>query len=229
MNENRHPFAAVKACVFDAYGTLFDVHSAVAVYREKIGPQAEAVSAVWRQKQLEYTWLRSLMGTHVDFWHITGDALNYTLAKYPEVNQDLRDPLLQAYLHLSPYPEVPETLQRLKALGFQMAILSNGSPRMLQAAVASAQLVDVFDALLSVEQVQVFKPDKRVYQLACDQCGLEPHEVCFLSSNAWDVAGAAHFGFTVVWINRLGQPPECLPGEPTAMIQTLDQLPAYFA
>lgn len=229
MSEQSNPFAAVKACAFDAYGTLFDVHSAIGACQERVGPHADVFSAIWRQKQLEYTWLRSLMGVHVDFWHVTGDALDYALAKYPDVNPELRAPLMQAYLHLAPYPEVPGTLRQLKALGLRVAILSNGSPRMLQAAVESADLVDVFDQLMSVELVQTFKPDKRVYQLACDRFGLQAHEICFLSSNAWDVAGAAHCGLTVVWLNRFGQPPERLPGKPAAEIQMLDQLTAFFA
>jgi 2-haloacid dehalogenase len=228
MSGQFNPFATVKACVFDAYGTLFDVHSAVRAYQQRVGAHADAFSATWRQKQLEYTWLRSLMGVHVDFWQVTGDALDYALAKYPAVDPALRAPLMQAYLHVSPYPEVPGTLRQLKALGLRVAILSNGSPRMLHAAVENAGLREVFDQVLSVESVQTFKPDKRVYHLACDQLELRAHEICFLSSNAWDAAGAAHCGMTVVWLNRFGQPPERLPGTPAAVIDTLDQLLAFF-
>jgi 2-haloacid dehalogenase len=215
----------IKACVFDAYGTLFDVHSAVGVHRAALGPKADAVSATWRDKQLQYTWLRSLMDAHTEFWSVTGDALDFALEAHGIDDSALRDALMQAYLELNAYPEVGETLRGLKDAGFQLAILSNGSPDMLAAAVGNAGLGSLFDAVLSVEDVGIFKPDRRVYQLACDRLGVTPSEITFLSSNAWDVRGAANFGFQVVWINRFSQPADRLPGEPKGMIQSLDQLP----
>ncbi|MEQ8604389.1 MAG: haloacid dehalogenase type II [Marivibrio sp.] len=215
------------ACVFDAYGTLFDVHAAVGAVKAEIGPEAERLSQIWRQKQLEYTWLRSLMHSHADFWRLTADGLDYAMEATGLIDRaDLRAKLLDLYLRLDCYGEVPATLDRLKASGLATAILSNGAPEMLESAVANAGLADRLDAVLSVEEIGIFKPDPRVYQLACDRLGAEADRICFLSSNAWDVAGAAHFGFQVVWINRFGQPRERLPGAPKAVIETLDELPA---
>ena len=221
-----HPsFANAKACVFDAYGTLFDVHSAVGHGGAALGGNANAVSNLWRQKQLEYTWLRSLMQAHVDFWQVTGDALDYALISHGVDDSELRDRLMDLYLRLDAYPEVPTTLARLQAAGLKTAILSNGSPQMLDAAVGSAGIAQSLDAVLSVESVGIYKPDSRVYQLAVDQLGVSVDEVCFLSSNAWDAAGAAHFGFTVAWINRFDKLMDRLPDEPAAEIRRLDELP----
>jgi len=215
----------IAACVFDAYGTLFDVHSAVGALRPRLEPKADAVSATWRDKQVQYTWLRSLMGRHGDFWEVTGDALDYALEQQGVDDAELREKLMQAYLKLSPYPEVPATLATLREHGLKRAILSNGSPAMLEAAVNNASLVEAFDAVLSVESVGIYKPDPRVYQLAVDQLGVERERIAFMSSNAWDAAGAASFGFRVVWINRFGQPRERLPGEPAAQLTDLAGLP----
>ena len=214
----------IKACVFDAYGTLFDVHSAVGVHRAALGDKADAVSVTWRDKQLQYTWLRSLMGAHQEFWSVTGDALDFALDAHGVADAALREALMQAYLELKPYPEVADALRGLKANGFKLAILSNGSPKMLAAAVDNAGLAALFDAVLSVEDVGIYKPDRRVYQLACDRFAVAANEITFLSSNAWDVRGAANFGFQVVWINRFSQPADRLPGEPKGMIKSLDQL-----
>ena len=216
--------SGIKACVFDAYGTLFDVHSAVGVHRAALGDKADAVSGTWRDKQLQYTWLRSLMGAHEPFWSVTGDALDYALDAHGVDDGALRDALMQAYLELKPYPEVGETLRGLKEAGFKLAILSNGSPDMLAAAVDNAGFATLFDAVLSVEDVGIYKPDRRVYQLGCDRLEVTANEITFLSSNAWDVRGAANFGFQVFWINRFGQPADRLPGEPKGMIKSLDQL-----
>lgn len=221
-----HPaFADIGACVFDAYGTLFDVHSAVGKGGSALGDKAAAVSDLWRQKQLEYTWLRSLMRVHVDFRQVTADGLDYALASHGVDDPALRDRLLALYDDLDAYPEVPATLARLKEAGLKTAILSNGAPAMLTAAVASAGLGAQLDALLSVEEVGIFKPDPRVYQLAVDRLKVAAPQICFLSSNAWDANGAAHFGFTVAWINRFRKEPERLPGEPAAVIHRLDELP----
>jgi len=215
----------VKACVFDAYGTLFDVFSVADGVRKAVGDKADAVTATWRQKQLEYSWLRSLMGAHVDFWQITREALDYALSAAGNEDAALRDELVTLYLSLSPYPEVGSVLATLKAAGVKRAILSNGAPTMLAAAVDSAGLDDLLDAVLSVEDVGVFKPAPQVYQLAVDRFGCAPEEICFMSSNAWDAAGAAHFGFRVVWVNRFGQVRERLPGRPSHEVKTLEALP----
>jgi 2-haloacid dehalogenase len=198
----------VKACVFDAYGTLFDVHSAVARHEAAVGPQAEAMSRTWRLKQLEYSWTRSLMGRHADFWDITGDALDYAMHSVEIADTDLREQLMQAYLVLDAYPEVADVLRRLRARGIRTAVLSNGSPAMLDAAIRSARLDHLLDATLSIEMVGVYKPDPRIYQLAVDALGVAASEISFQSSNVWDAAGAASFGFQVVWINRVRQPTE---------------------
>jgi 2-haloacid dehalogenase len=214
----------VAACVFDAYGTLFDVHSAVARLGARVGPQAEALSQLWRSKQLEYTWLRALMGRHADFWQVTGDALDYALAR-TGVDPAVRAPLLQAYLALDAYPEVPEVLHRLRAGGLKTAILSNGEPRMLEAGARSAGIAGLLDAILSVEEVGIFKPHPEVYQLAVDRLGVAAGSIAFQSSNAWDVHGAAAFGLRAVWINRQGAPAEHLPGAAEHELRDLSGLP----
>ncbi len=215
----------IDACVFDAYGTLFDVHSAVDGWRRELGDRADTVSALWRTKQLEYTWLRSLMGEYADFWQVTGDALGFALETHGLEDPRLRDGLMNAYLSLECYPEVPGVLAELKRSGIGTAILSNGSPDMLSAAVEGAELADDFDALLSVDAVRVYKPHASVYRLAVQHFSLDSKRICFLSSNAWDVAGAAHFGFQVVWVNRFRQVPERLPGRPRAEVESLAGLP----
>jgi 2-haloacid dehalogenase len=214
----------IEACVFDAYGTLFDVHFAVARLGARVGERADALSQLWRGKQLEYTWLRSLMGRHADFWQVTGDALDYALAR-TGVDATLREPLLQAYLAVDAYPEVPDTLQRLRAGGLKTAILSNGEPRMLRAAARSARIAELLDAILSVEEVGIFKPHPKVYQLALERLGVRPDQIAFQSSNAWDVSGAAAFGLRTVWINRQGLPPERLPGAAEHELRDLSGLP----
>ena len=191
-----------------------------------MGDKADAVSATWRDKQLQYSWLRSLMGAYVPFWQVTREALDYAFAMHGVENDVLAEALMGAYLELDAYPEVKSTLETLRGQGFKLAILSNGSREMLAAAVANAGLGPVFYAVLSVEAVGIFKPHASVYQLGCDSLGVTADEICFLSSNAWDVCGAANFGFQVAWINRFSQPAERLPGERKAMIKTLDELPA---
>ncbi len=223
-----HEFQNIKACVFDAYGTLFDVHSAVARHRHRLGEAAEGVAAVWRTKQLEYTWLRSLMRRHADFWQVTRDALDYALEAHDVEDEKLRDDLMQAYLHLNAYAEVSEALGRLKEQELQLSILSNGTPAMLDAAVKSSGLQDLIDPILSVEAAGVYKPEPRVYQLAVDRLGVEACEIVFLSANAWDVAGAAAFGLRTVWINRFGQRRERLPSGPEIELSSLAELPPLF-
>lgn len=204
--------SGIRACVFDAYGTLFDVHSAVGRLRDDIGPGADDLSRLWRTKQLEYTWLRALMGKHENFWQVTGDALDYALASTGINPAPVRNRLMDAYLTLDAYPEVLPMLARLKAAGLKLAILSNGEPAMLEAAVKGAAIDGVLDHVLSVESVGIFKPHPSVYQLAIDRLGVAPSAVAFQSSNAWDVNGACCFGLRPVWINRFGAPSERLPG-----------------
>lgn len=220
------PLENITACVFDAYGTLFDFNSAVAQQRARLGDQADRFSALWRTKQLEYTWLCSLMHRHADFWQITQDALDYTLDTFGIVDENLRRDLIDAYLHLDVYPDARAALAQLKRAGRQIAILSNGSPMMLRTAVTSAKIETLVDRVLSVEQVGVYKPDPRVYQLAVDELKVPANRIAFQSSNAWDAAGAANFGLRVVWINRFGQRRERLPSQPDAEIKSLSELPA---
>ena len=220
------PMEGIRACVFDAYGTLFDVHSAVGRLRPQIGAKADALSELWRTRQTEYSWLRALMGRHTDFWQITGDALDYALERTGVKPGPVREPLMRAYLKLDAYPEVPRVLRQLREAGLKLAILSNGEPRMLAAAVTGAGLGDLLDAVLSVEEVGVFKPHPSVYQLAVDRLGVRPDQISFQSSNAWDVSGAACFGLRVVWINRFDAPAERLPGRPERELSDLSGLPA---
>lgn len=221
-----HPaFADIGATVFDAYGTLFDVNSAAQRRRARLGDKADKLAEIWRLKQLQYTWLRSLMGTHADFWRVTGDALDFALAAVGIDDRALRDDLMDLYLSLEAYPEVAAMLARLKKAGLKTAILSNGSPRMLDSAVKSAGLDTLLDAVLSVEDVGIFKPHPSVYRLAVDRLGVAAPRISFQSSNAWDAVAAAQFGFKVAWCNRFGQPRERLTAEPHAEIKTLAELP----
>ena len=218
-------WADISACVFDAYGTLFDYASAAARSKDRLGADWQGLSDLWRRKQLEYTWLRSLMGRHADFWHVTAEALDYALAAYRREDPALRAFLMQQYLSLDAYPEVRGMLERLRAAGLKTAILSNGSPTMLIGAVNSAQLSNLLDAVLSVEAVGVFKPHPSVYQIAVDRLGVPAPRICFLSSNGWDAVGAAAFGFRTIWINRAKQPTEQLPAAPELVISSLAELP----
>ncbi|MGA9574490.1 MAG: haloacid dehalogenase type II, partial [Lysobacterales bacterium] len=192
----------VCACVFDAYGTLFDVNSAAEREQAALGDQWQPLAELWRSKQLQYTWLRSLSGHHTDFWQVTGDALDFAMASLDLADGSLRERLMNLYLDLDAYPEVGETLARLKAGGMQLAILSNGSPGMLSAAADNAGITPLLDAVLSVEEVGVFKPHPSVYQLAVDRLGVGPDETCFVSSNGWDAYSASAFGLRVAWCNR---------------------------
>ena len=215
-------FKSVQHAVFDAYGTLFDVHSAAYRYQSRLGEQTQALSAVWRTKQLEYTWLRSLMQRYVDFWKVTQDALDYALDSQGIDDNSLRKDLLSAYHELSCYPEVPETLIKIKQMGLGTAILSNGSPEMLKAGVVNSNLGKVMDSIISVDTIEIFKPSPIVYKLATDQLDCNSEEILFFSSNAWDVSGASIFGFKTIWVNRFAQATERLPGTPIMEINTLD-------
>jgi 2-haloacid dehalogenase len=215
----------IEACVFDAYGTLFDVNSAARSAEDSLGEKWQPLAELWRAKQLQYTWLRGLAGRHADFWQVTGDALDFAMATLQLKEPALRSRLLNLYLALSSYPEVPDTLKRLKAAGMKLAILSNGTPAMLAAAAANAGIADLLDALLSVEEVKVYKPHPAVYTLACDRLNVVPDRICFLSSNGWDAYSAKAFGFRTLWCNRFRQAPERIPETPDAEIATLAELP----
>lgn len=215
-------FGRIGACVFDAYGTLFDVHSAVGRHAERLGTEAAEISQTWRTKQLEYTWLRSLMRRYVPFAQVTADALDYALDAHGIDDAALRDDLLEAYLCLDAYPEVSAVLERLRSAGITRAILSNGDARMLERAVEAAGLSACLDAVLSVDSVGVYKPDPRVYELACTELGVEPSAVSFQSANAWDAVGAAAYGFRVVWCNRFSQAPERLSPAPDVEARDLN-------
>lgn len=222
---------AIKVCVFDAYGTLFDVGAAARIAagekgREALAAQAGALAEHWRQKQLQYTWLRAITGDHIDFWTVTQDALDWALEKTGlDGDMELRERLLALYWELRAYKEVPFVLAHLKAAGLQTAILSNGAPDMLVGAVESAGIESYLDAVLSVEDVGVFKPDTKVYQMVLDrfECGVE--NVLFVSSNGWDVAGASAFGFETVWVNRAGEPMDRLFSEPHHILSDLNEIP----
>jgi len=214
----------IKACVFDAYGTLFDVHSAVGAHKARLGKDADKVSLMWRTKQLEYTWLRSLMRDFADFWQVTGDALDYALDAHDITDDALRGDLMDAYLELKTYDEVLPVLTKLKQAGYNTAVLSNGATGMLESANRSAGIDKVLDSSLSVDTLRIFKPDPQVYELVTKEFDIEPEQVLFQSSNAWDAAGAAAFGFRVLWVNRFGQRPERLPARPNFEATDLNYL-----
>jgi 2-haloacid dehalogenase len=224
MSEDR--LDGIRACVFDAYGTLFDYASAAAGCRDLLGDKLDRLTALWRDKQLQYTWLRTLADRHVDFWQVTGDALDFALDTLGIENVSLRERLMNLYLTLETFPEVPEMLQRLKSAGLKTAMLSNGSPSMLRAAVDNAKIGKLLDLVLSVEEVGVYKTHPKAYQLAVDRLGIERTAISFQSSNAWDAYAASAFGMRVVWCNRFSQRRERLPGAPDREICTLAELPA---
>jgi len=214
------------AFVFDAYGTLFDVHAAVRRHAESAGPDGQLLSEIWRAKQLEYSWTRTLMGAYLDFWQLTEQALDFALRKVTSVDPAIRQPLLDAYWRLDCYPEVPAVLRELKAGGGRIAILSNGSPAMLESAVRSAGLDLVVDEIFSVDQVKRFKTDPSAYDMVATAWRLYPGKISFQSSNRWDAAGAKKFGFRTVWVNRHGQPDEYLDYPPDMVLASLDGLAA---
>lgn len=220
-----HRLDGIAACVFDAYGTLFDFASAAARCSDVLGGQTVPLTTLWREKQLQYSWLRGLQGRHTDFLQVTGDALDFALETLHIEVPDLRQRLMDLYLTLATFPEVPNVLRQLKDAGMRTAILSNGSPAMLAAAVESAHIGDLLDAVISVEEVGVFKPHPKVYQRAVERLGVPAGRIVFQSSNAWDAWAASAFGMRVVWCNRYGQRPERLPGAPDAEIRTLAELP----
>jgi 2-haloacid dehalogenase len=223
---SQQPLTGIEICVFDAYGTLFDFRSAALACHDVLGDKTESFNAVWRAKQLEYTWLRSLMGEYVDFRQVTRESLDYALTICKIDAPGIAARLMGLYEKLSTYPEVPEMLATLKNRGIKTAILSNGTPAMLMSAVGAANLGDRLDGVLSVEAVKIYKPHPAVYGLVETRFGVKPEATCFVSSNAWDAHGGAAFGFKAVWANRLKQPSEVIPGPLAAMLDDLSGLPA---
>jgi len=213
-----------RAFVFDAYGTLFDVHAAVSRHRDAAGPEADRFSEVWRTKQLEYAWILSAAGHYLDFWTLTERALDYAFARFATVDRALRAALLDCYFKLDAFPDAQATLQALKARGMKTAILSNGSPKMLGAAVENAKVGGDLDAVFSVDTIRIYKPRAEVYALVTDAFRLAPADVAFVSSNRWDVMGATAFGFRCVWVNRAGMPEEYPEFAAVKVVRSLDAL-----
>ena len=216
----------IRAFVFDAYGTLFDVHAAIARHRDAAGPEADRLSEIWRSKQLEYAWMLSAAGHYVDFWTLTERALDHALARCPTVDRALRSTLLDAYFKLAAFPDARDALSALHAKGFKTAILSNGSPRMLQGAVDAAGIGPDLDAVLSVDTIRIYKPQAPVYAMVTDALGLAPADIAFVSSNRWDVMGATAFGFRCVWVNRANLPDEYPEFSPVKVVRELSALPS---
>ena len=215
----------IQACVFDAYGTLFDVASPVEKLASTIGEKSSDVAKLWRQKQLEYTWLRSLMGTHTDFWNVTRDALDHTLEVHGVSEAGLADELMTLYLKLDAYEEVAASVAALRGKGKRCAVLSNGSPSMLDSALRHAGLDKLFEHVLSVEDVGIYKPSRRVYRLAMQKLGIQDApSICFVSANAWDAQAAAQFGFQAVRVMRAPGFDDRIPGRPAARIDSLAKL-----
>ncbi|MEM9584096.1 MAG: haloacid dehalogenase type II [Pseudomonadota bacterium] len=224
----------ITTCVFDAYGTLFDVAAAARIAAAEPGRDALAacwqkLAGDWRLKQLQYTWLRAVADAHADFWDVTQDGLDWAMENNGLADPEMRARLLQLYWELQAYPEVPEMLGALKAAGMNTAILSNGSPDMLAGAVQSAGVGEFLDDVLSVESVGVFKPHKSVYDLVGQRFGCATAEVLFVSSNGWDAAASSGYGFQTVWVNRAGEPMDRLPWKPSTVLQDLTTIPELAA
>ena len=212
-----------KAIVFDAYGTLFDVNSAAEKCKDKIGDKWEGFANYWRTTQLEYTWLRSLMKKHKDFWQITEDSLDKSMKAF-KINIEMKNELLNLYKVLSPYPEVKETLEKLKEKKYKLAILSNGTPSLLHELVNNNNLKNLFDDIFSIEEVKVYKPSSKVYEIPIKKYNIKNEEVAFLSANTWDVSGGGNYGFTSIWVNRNNNIFDNLDYKPIKQITGLNQL-----
>jgi len=213
----------IKACVFDAYGTLFDVNSAAAKCKEKLGSRWEGFANSWRTTQLEYTWLRSLMKKHKNFWEITEDSLDHAMETF-KIKKKMRNELLDLYKKLSPYPEVKECLEELKTKKIKIAILSNGTPELLKELVESNNIQNYFDNIFSIESVGVYKPDSKVYEMPIKEYGCKAENICFMSSNTWDISGGGFFGYNAVWINRFNKVFDRLGYKPKFVINNLKEL-----
>ena len=212
-----------RAVVFDAYGTLFDVNSAAEKCKDKIGSNWELFANFWRTTQLEYTWLRSLMKRHKNFWEVTEDSLDKSMKVF-SINANLRTELLNLYKILSPYPEVRKVLEELKKSKFKLAVLSNGTPTLLNELVTSNKLNYLFDDLFSIEEVKVYKPDSRVYEIPVKKYKIRPDEIIFLSANTWDVSGGGNYGYDSIWVNRTNSEFDILDYQPKNEINNLTQL-----
>ena len=215
----------IRVCVFDVYGTLLDFNSAIKKLRDKIGPKSEQLSALWRSKQLEYSWLRTLMGKHADFDQITAAALDFSLSTLGIRNKELRNDLMGLFHKLEPFPEVSKILKELKSNELSVVILSNGTPHTLTVSLQQAKINFYFDEIYSIETVGKFKPHPDVYRIPCDGLGLEPRDIAFISANGWDIAGAASFGLKTIWVNRWGAKNEVLTFDPNFEILDLTMLP----
>ncbi len=213
----------IKAIIFDAYGTLFDVNSAAEKCKDKIGNKWESFADYWRTTQLEYTWLRSLMGNHKNFWQVTEDSLDKSMKVF-EIDPSMRNELLNLYKILSPFEEVPKVLKTLKEKKFKLAILSNGTPSLLKELVKSNNLDNIFDDLFSIEQVGIYKPATKVYDLPTRKYGLEKNEIAFLSANTWDVSGGGNYGYQSIWLNRKNNIFDNLDYRPNNEIKNLKEL-----
>jgi 2-haloacid dehalogenase len=214
----------IRTYIFDAYGTLFDVHAAIARHRDAAGPEADRFSEIWRTKQLEYAWMLSAAGHYVDFWTLTERALDHAFARCPTVDRALRAKLLDAYFKLDAFPDAREALGALRATGMKTAILSNGSPRMLEGAVTAARISGDLDAVLSVDTIRIYKPQPPVYAMVTERFKVAPADVAFISSNRWDVMGATAFGFRCVWVNRGNLPEEYPEFAPAKVVRDLASL-----
>jgi len=217
----------IKAIIFDAYGTLFDVNSAAEKCKDKIGDKWESFANYWRTTQLEYTWLRSLMGRHKDFWQITQDSLDKSMKAF-RIDSSMRNELLNLYKVLSPFKEVPETLRSLKEKKYKLAILSNGTPQLLNELVKNNKLENFFDEVFSVEHVGIYKPDSKVYDIPIKKYQIEKNEVAFLSSNTWDVSGGGNYGYKAIWVNRNKSIFDNLDYRPNYEIKDLSELLGIF-
>ena len=213
----------IKAIIFDAYGTLFDVNSAAEKCKSKIGDKWENFANYWRKTQLEYTWLRSLMDRHKDFWQITEDSLAKSMKAF-NINSEMKNELLDLYKVLSPYPEIKETLKKLKEKKYKLAILSNGTPSLLNELVKSNSLNNLFDDIFSIEEVKIYKPSSMVYDLPIKKYNIKKEEAAFLSANTWDVSGGGNYGFSSIWVNRNNNIFDYLDYKPKKEISELNQL-----
>jgi len=217
----------IKAIIFDAYGTLFDVNSAAERCKDKIGDKWESFANYWRTTQLEYTWLRSLMKRHKNFWQVTEDSLDKSMKAY-EIDSSMKNELLDLYKILSPFTEVPEVLKSLKEKNFKLAILSNGTPALLEQLVKSNNLENLFNDIFSVEEVSIYKPDSKVYDIPIKKYQISKNEIAFLSSNTWDVAGGGNYGYNSIWVNRNRNIFDNLDYNPNYIIKDLSELTQLF-
>lgn len=214
----------IEACIFDAYGTLFDVNAACRELSKEVGDNWEKLASLWRLRQVEYTWLRNSMDEYIDFWKITSDALDYAMETLGIENYELREELLNLYLKLEAYPEVNDLLKKLKQRGLKTGILSNGSMKMLNSAVNNANIREYLDEILSVEECEIYKPSSKVYDLVKIKMEIDKENVLFFSSNAWDMHAASNYGFKTIWVNRFKAKLEKLPGKPIDIVNSLDKI-----